>query len=60
MDLFAIGFRIFIATVWIIQFVMYDVRHMRTTQRVKIRKRLRKLTDVEDGSDGDEILKKRP
>jgi len=59
MDLFAIGFGIFIATVLIIQLVMYGVRHMRTTQRVKIRKRLRKLTVVEDGSDGDEILKKR-
>ena len=44
MDLFAIGFGIFIATVLIIQLVMYGVRHMRTTQRVKIRKRLRKLT----------------
>ena len=43
MDLFAIGFGIFIATVVIIQLVMYGVRHMRTTQRVKIRKRLRKL-----------------
>ena len=59
MDLFAIGFGIFIATVLIIQLVMYGVGHMRTTQRVKIRKRLRKLTVVEGGSDGDEILKKR-
>jgi tight adherence protein B len=57
MDLFAIGFGIFIATVLIIQLVMYGVRHMRTTQRVKIRKRLRKLTDVESGSEGAEILK---
>ena len=59
MDLFAIGFGIFIATVLIIQLVMYGVRHMRTTQRVKIRKRLRKLTYVESGPDGAEILKKR-
>jgi tight adherence protein B len=59
MDLFAIGFGIFIATVLIIQLVIYGVNHMRTTQRVKIRKRLRKLTVVEGGSDGDEILKKR-
>jgi tight adherence protein B len=59
MDLFAIGFGIFIATVLIIQLVMYGVRHMRTTQRVKIRKRLRKLTDAEGGSEGAEILKKR-
>jgi tight adherence protein B len=59
MDLFAIGFGIFIATVLIIQLVMYGVGHMRTTQRVKIRKRLRKLTYVEGGSDGAEILKKR-
>jgi tight adherence protein B len=59
MDLFAIGFGIFIATVLIIQLVTYGVRHMRTTQRVKIRKRLRKLTVTEIGSDGKEILKKR-
>jgi len=59
MDLLAIGFGIFIATVLIIQLVMYGVRHMRTTQRVKIRKRLRKLTYVESGPDGAEILKKR-
>ena len=59
MDLFAIGFGIFIATVLIIQLVMYGVGHMRTTQRVKIRKRLRKLTVVESGPDGAEILKKR-
>jgi len=32
---------------------------MRTTQRVKIRKRLRKYTYVEGGSDGAEILKSR-
>jgi tight adherence protein B len=59
MDLLAIGFGIFIATVVIIQLVMYGVRHMRTTQRVKIRKRLRKMTYVESGADGAEILKKR-
>jgi tight adherence protein B len=59
MDLLGIGFGIFIATVLIIQLVMYGVRHMRTTQRVKIRKRLRKLTYVESGPDGAEILKKR-
>jgi tight adherence protein B len=59
MDLIAIGFGIFIATVLIIQLVMYGVSHMRTTQRVKIRKRLRKLTVVESGPDGAEILKKR-
>ena len=59
MDLFTIGFGIFIATVLIIQLVTYGVRHMRTTQRVKIRKRLRKLTYVESGPDGAEILKSR-
>ena len=57
MDLFAIGFGIFIATVVIIQLVMYGVRHMRTAQRVKIRKRLKKFTYVESESEGAEILK---
>jgi tight adherence protein B len=60
MDLFAIGFGIFIGTVLIIQLVTYGVRHMRTTQRVKIRKRLRKLTIIESGSEGADILKRRP
>jgi tight adherence protein B len=59
MGLFAIGFGIFIATVLIIQLVTYGVRHMRTAQRVKIRKRLRKYTYVESESDGAEILKGR-
>jgi len=59
MDLFEVGFGIFIATVLIIQLVMYGVGHMRTAQRVKIRKRLRKLTYVESGGDGAEILKGR-
>ena len=59
MELFAIGFGIFIATVLIIQLATYGVRHMRTTQSMKIRKRLRKYTYTENGVDGSEILKKR-
>jgi tight adherence protein B len=59
MELFAIGFGIFIGAVLIIQLAIYGVRHMRTTQRVKIRRRLRKYTYVEGGSAGTEILKKR-
>jgi tight adherence protein B len=59
MELFAIGFGIFAGAILIIQLAMYGVRHMRTTQRVKIRRRLRKYTYVEGGSDGTEILKKR-
>jgi tight adherence protein B len=59
MEFFAIGFGIFIATVLIIQLAIYGVGHMRATQRVKIRKRLRKYTYTEAGSDGAEILKKR-
>jgi tight adherence protein B len=59
MELFAIGFGIFIAAVLIIQLVTYGVRHMRSTQRMQIRRRLRKYTYVETGIDGSEILKKR-
>jgi tight adherence protein B len=59
MELFAIGFGIFIAAVLIIQLVTYGVRHMRATQRMQIRRRLRKYTYVETGTDGSEILKKR-
>jgi tight adherence protein B len=36
---------------------MYGVRHMRTAQRIKIRKRLKKFTYVESESEGAEILK---
>ena len=59
MELFAIGFGIFIATVLIIQLLRYGVSHMRATQRMKIRKRLQKYTYAEGGGDGTEILKKR-
>jgi tight adherence protein B len=59
MELLAIGLGIFVAAVLIIQLATYGVRHMRTTQRVKIRRRLRKYTYIEGGSDGTEILKKR-
>ena len=59
MEFFSIGLGIFIAAVLIIQLATYGVRHMRTTQRVKIRKRLRKYTYVEGQGDGAEILKKR-
>ena len=59
MELFAIGFGIFFAAVLIIQLLSYGVRHMRATQRVKIRKRLRKYTYAEGGGDGTEILKKK-
>lgn len=59
MELFVIGFGIFIAFVLIFQMVTYGVRHMRTAQRVKIRRRLRKYTYVESGIEGSEILKKR-
>jgi tight adherence protein B len=59
MELFVIGFGIFLATVLIIQLAAYGVRHMRAAQRVKIRRRLRKYTYVDAASDGSEILKKR-
>jgi tight adherence protein B len=59
MELVAIGFGIFIATVLVIQLAAYGVRNMRTAQRAKIRRRLRKYTYTEEGSGGSEILKKR-
>jgi tight adherence protein B len=59
MELFVIGFGIFIATVLALQLAAYGVRNMRTAQRMNIRKRLRKYTYTEDRSSGSEILKKR-
>jgi tight adherence protein B len=60
MEFWALGAGIFLGTVVIIELVVFGVRHMRSTQRIKIRKRLRKYTFVEGGgADGSDILKKR-
>jgi tight adherence protein B len=59
MELIVIGAIIFIATAVIIELVVYATRHMRATQKMKIRKRLRKFVYVEGGKDGEQILKKR-
>jgi tight adherence protein B len=60
MEFWAVAFGLFLATVIIIELVIFGIRNMRSTQRKKIRKRLRKYTYVEgSGSDGADILKKR-
>jgi tight adherence protein B len=60
MEFWAVGFGIFLATVIVIELLVFGVRNMRSTQRSKIRKRLRKYTYVEGGgADGADILKKK-
>ena len=59
MELFLIGAGIFLSSIIIIQLVIYAYGNMRSAQRMKIRKRLRKHVYVEGGKDGTEILKKR-
>jgi tight adherence protein B len=59
MELFLIGIGIFIFVVIIIELVVYAVRNMRSTKRVKIRKRFRKYAYIDDGENGTDILKKR-
>lgn len=59
MELFVLGAVIFTLTILIIELVWYSVRNMPSTQRAKIRKRLRRHTFTETGPDGADILKKR-
>ena len=58
MELVLVGLIIFVCAVVIIELTAYGIRNMRSAQRVKIRKRLRKFKYVETGLDGAEILKK--
>ena len=59
MELFLIGIGIFVFAVIIIELVVYAVRNMRSTKRVKIRKRFRKYAYINEGDNGTDILKKR-
>jgi tight adherence protein B len=58
-DIVWIGALIFVCTVVSIELISYGVRNMRSTQRLKIRKRLRKHVYVSSAKDDTEILKKR-
>ncbi len=60
MEFWVVGGGIFLATVIIIELLTFGVRNMRSTQRIKIKKRLRKYAYVQgSGEDGTDILKKR-
>ena len=59
MEMVVIGGGIFLALILVIELVVYGVRNMRTTKRMKIRRRLRKYVYVESEKDSAEILKKR-
>lgn len=59
MEMVLLGGGIFLALILVIELVVYGVRNMHTTERMKIRKRLRKYVYVESEKDSAEILKKR-
>lgn len=59
MDIVLIGALIFVCLVASIELVAYGVRHLRSTERLKIRRRLRKHIFTGSDSDETEILKKR-
>lgn len=59
MEILIVGIVIFVCAVVIIELTAYAIRNMRSAQRVKIRKRLRKFKYVETGAGGSDIVKKR-
>jgi len=59
MNLFVIGVIIFFITIIVIELSIFAVKNMRSVNRAKIRKRLRKHTYVEDNKGEFGIIKKR-
>jgi len=59
MNLFVIGAIIFFMSVIIIELIIYAAKNMRSVNRAKIRKRLRKHTYVHDDTGQIDIVKKR-
>jgi tight adherence protein B len=59
MNHYVLGLVLFMLTMGVIELVAYGVRQLRSPQRAKIRKRLRKYTWEENPRDGSEILRKR-
>ncbi|KJS29823.1 MAG: hypothetical protein VR64_18585 [Desulfatitalea sp. BRH_c12] len=59
MNLYLLGLLLFVLAMCVIELVAYGVRHIRSPQRAKIRKRLRKFAYEENPRDGSEILRKR-
>jgi tight adherence protein B len=59
MQLFVTGVIIFISSVVIFELLIYAIKNMRSPNRAKIRKRLRKSIYVQDEIGGTDILRKR-
>jgi tight adherence protein B len=59
MEIVLIGVSIFLGTIVIIELLLYAFKHMKSTQRIRIRKRLQKFAYEEGGPDGSQILKRR-
>ncbi|MGD8668213.1 MAG: type II secretion system F family protein [Desulfobacterales bacterium] len=59
MQQFIMGAIIFVLSIIIFQLIIYGYRNMRSPDRAKIRKRLRKFVYIQEGVDGSDILRKR-
>jgi tight adherence protein B len=59
MQQFIMGVSIFIVSVIVIELLFFAFRNMRSPNRVKIRKRLRKTVYTQDDGGGEDILRKR-
>jgi tight adherence protein B len=59
MQQFIMGIIIFVLLIIVVQLLIYGYRNMRSPDRAKIRKRLRKFIYVEGDAEGSDILKKR-
>jgi len=59
MKLFITGLIIFISSVIIFELLIYAIKNMRSPNRAKIRKRLRKSIYVQNETEGTDILRKR-
>jgi tight adherence protein B len=59
MEQFIIGATIFIVLVIVVELLIYGYKNMRSPNRAKIRKRLRKSVYAEDNQAGTDILRKR-
>jgi tight adherence protein B len=59
MNFFIMGLLLFAMAICVIELLAYSLRQMRSPQRAKLRKRLRKYTYEDNPSDGADILRKR-
>lgn len=59
MQQFIMGVILFVLLIIVVELLIYGYRNMRSPDRAKIRKRLRKFVYVQEGAEGSDILRKR-